>query len=73
MGRYEEVRDRATEVMTQQAMANAAMQAGKIDEALDYATAGADIAEKILKEYLQIEIVQMQFNYVGYNYNDNAI
>lgn len=54
MGRYEEVRDRATEVMTQQAMANAAMQAGKIDEALDYATAGADIAEKILKEYEDI-------------------
>lgn len=54
MGRYEEVRDRATEVMTQQAMANAAMQAGKIGEALDYATAGADIAEKILKEYEDI-------------------
>ena len=30
MGRYEEVRDRATEVMTQQAMANAAMQAEKL-------------------------------------------
>ena len=33
MGRYEEVRDRATEVMTQQAMANASMQTGKVDEA----------------------------------------
>lgn len=51
MGRYEEVRDRATEVMTQQAMANASMQTGKVDEALEYAASSVAIAENILKEY----------------------
>lgn len=54
MGRYEEVRDKGTEVMTQQAMANAAMQTGKVDEALEYAAKGVEIAENILKEYEDI-------------------
>lgn len=51
MGRYEEVRDRAADVMTHQAMANAAMQAGNVQEALQYAETSVQLAEDILKEY----------------------
>lgn len=51
MGRYEEVRDRAVNVMTDQAMANAAMQAGNVEEALKYAESSVQFAEDILKEY----------------------
>lgn len=51
MGRYEEVRDRAPEVVTYQAMANAAMQAGNVEEAVQYAEKSVQLAEDILKEY----------------------
>lgn len=51
MGRYEEVRDRAADVMTHQAMANAAMQAGNVEEALKYVETSSQLAEDILKEY----------------------
>lgn len=51
MGRYEEVRDRAADVMTHQAMANAAMETGNVEEALKYAETSVQLAEDILKEY----------------------
>lgn len=51
MGRYEEVRDRAPEVVTYQAMANVAMQAENVEEAIQYAEKSVQLAEDILKEY----------------------